>query len=88
MLAFPSMLVAPALKAGMTTPDDHLLHGEFDTFKETHPHFFVFCLLQLARPMTAPTEHWDNAKVVAEVPLDRLKTMTVRNWRSAGVVGI
>lgn len=80
MLAFPMMLVDPAEKAGMRVPDNP------DDFDETeYPHFFVFCQVQLGSPMPTPVAHWDNAKVVAELTEDEIKTTTFEDLIERGL---
>lgn len=60
MMAFPSMLVEAAEKAGMEVPEN----PDGGDFQETHPHFHVFCTLQLGRPINWG-EHWENAEIIA-----------------------
>jgi hypothetical protein len=86
MLAFPEMLIPAAKKAGIKVPPAQESLVDMDA--EEYPHFWVFCQVQLCRPMTSWTEHWDNAKVIAEIPLERLIKMTVNDFREAGVVGL
>ena len=80
MIAFPGMLVPAAEKAKMKAPPDP---NNFD--KEEFPHFHVFCELQLCRPMLQLYEHWENAKAIARIPVEKLKTMTLEEFRGAGV---
>lgn len=86
MLAFPGMLVGAARKANMAVPDDPDQIEDLDAFKQSHPHFWVFCLLQLGRPMR-PGEHWENAEVIAAIPLEHLVAMTPADFVAAGVCG-
>jgi len=74
MLAFPSMLENPAIQAGMSVP---LNSDDFDKNKEKYPHFFVFCLMQLGRSMPRPSSHWDNAKIIAEIPIEKISSITI-----------
>lgn len=83
MIAFPKMLVSAAKAAKMKVPKDP---DEFP--KEKYPHFWIFCAIQLARPMRSPGEHWENAKIIAEISEEKLKTMTFADFISAGVQGI
>lgn len=53
--------------------------------REAFPHFFIFTELQLGRRMSSPSEHSDNAKVIAPIPVDRLKTMTLQDFIDAGL---
>lgn len=80
MIAFPKMLVQAAEKAGMKVPPDA---DNFDP--EDFPHFHVFCVLQLARSVAYHGEHWHNAEVIAKVPVDRLKTMTLEDFLAEGL---
>lgn len=80
MLAYPSMLVPAAKAANMKVPHNP------DRYKaENYPHFDVFCKLQLCRRMQ-PTEHWENAKVIAAVPDDKIRTMTLGDFVDAGLI--
>lgn len=75
MIAFPGLLVNPAKEAGIEVPpDDEVKSGEYDVEKFLRWHIFATC--QLGTPMPSPSSHWDNAKVVAALPEDRLKTIT------------
>jgi hypothetical protein len=83
MIAFPSMLIPAAEKAGMKVPENP------DNFKATKfPHFAVFCNLQLGRAMTSWEEHWYNAETIAKIPEEKVKKMTVQDFREAGIAGI
>ena len=71
MVAFPTMLVAPAKDAGIEVPDD------LDNYdKELYPHFFVFCVVQLGRPMPHPSAHFDNAKIIGKISLNAIRQIT------------
>ena len=82
MIAFPGMLVPAAERAGMKCPSDPY---KFEEEKEACPHFFVFCILQLARPTVYHGEHWDNAKIIAAIPESELMEMTLGNFLSKGI---
>jgi hypothetical protein len=79
MMVFPEMLVDAAKQAGMKTPDDP---DQFDA--NEYPHFQVFCNVQLCRPITWG-EHWDNAKVVAKVPDDKIRETTLEELIAQGL---
>ena len=91
MIVFPFMLVAAAEQAGMKVPEcfgsdtDRAEDPDPDTFRVSHPHFFVFCALQLGRRMSSPAQHFYNANVIAAITEDRLKRMTVQDFIKAGV---
>ena len=72
MIAFPEMLVDSATKAGIKVPSDVT---EYD--KNTYPHWYVFCTLQLGQPMPYWSVHYDNAKVIAGISDDKLKKLTL-----------
>lgn len=82
MLAFPGMLIKAAEQAGMKVPEDP---DDFDPKK--FPHFQVFCTVQLGRAMTSWTEHWENAKVVAEVPEEAIFTIKMPELIKKGLRG-
>ena len=71
MIAFPMLLIGPAMEAGMSVPDDPDSED-----KDTYPHWFVFLEMQLGRPMPSPNSHWENAKVVAGIPDENIRLVT------------
>jgi hypothetical protein len=71
MIAFASMLLSPAEKAGMKIPDDA---DEFDP--NEFPHFDVYLKCQLGASMPSPSAHWENAKLIASYSDDKIKTLT------------
>jgi len=80
MLAFPSMLVVHAKTAGIKCPPDP------DNFKKAkYPHFFVFCQVQLCRPMGSPLEASQNAEVVAKVPASKILKVTLDDLIERGL---
>ena len=81
MIAFPSILATYAAEAGMAHPEDP---DQFEELKADFPHFHIFCVLQLGQPMPNPQAGWDNAKVVADIPLEELKTMTQQHFIDKG----
>lgn len=75
MIAFPSMLLNPAREAGMKTPDD-IPDDDLDLLdKDQYDHFYVYCAMQLGAPMPSSSSHWSNAKVIAAIPADKIRTM-------------
>lgn len=80
MIAFPGLLTAPAEVAGMKVPPDP---DNFDP--EEYPHFSVFLKVQLGAPMPDPSAHWENAKVVASVPEDKIHMVTYQELLDAGL---
>lgn len=81
MLSVPSQLLEAARAAGMRVPPHGVLYAamgrqfmvDVDTGFDVneYPHFAVFCSVQLWRD-TNGRSHWENAKVVAEIPLRRV----------------
>lgn len=80
MLAFPGMIAGAAEKAGIKLPDDI---EEYDP--DQFPHWHVFQRVQLCRAMSYPAEHWDNAKIIATIPDDQIRTVTVEGLLAAGL---
>lgn len=82
MIAFPGMLVRPAEEAGMKVPPDP------DEFTPTDfPHFYAFCVMQLGRPiLNGMTSHWENAKIIASVPEDKILAITPADLFDMGFV--
>lgn len=79
MLAFPVMLVSAAKDANMSVPDNP---DDFD--REKFPHFAVFCNTQLGTRMSEPNIHFENAKVIAKIPDDEIKKVTIINLYNLG----
>lgn len=71
MFAFPDMLKYAAELAGIKTPENCE-----DFNPEYYPHFEVFCIMQLGQPMPYPGVHFDNAKIIASIPDDKIKLIT------------
>jgi len=71
MIYFEEMLYNAAEEAGMKTPTKE----GWD--KEEYPHFHVFCFMQLGESMPYSGCHWDNAKVIADLTDEEIKTITV-----------
>lgn len=80
MIAIPIMLVSPAEKAGMKVPEDP------DNFKrEDYTHFFIFLTVQLGAPMPYPSAHWDNAKLIASLSDEEVKSVTYQQLLDKGL---
>lgn len=82
MIAFPSLLVAPCRKFGIKTPPN----SDYGFDATIYPHFAVFCNIQLARPMVSSTEHWHNAEVIAKISEGEIKSITLEQLISRGVL--
>lgn len=87
MLCFEMMLAQAAADAGMKVPPEEKMDakGVCAWDREEYPHFFIFCLLQLNRGMSSPDQHWNNAKAIAKIDGEALKTMTMADFAKAGV---
>jgi hypothetical protein len=81
MLAFPRMLVEPAKKAGIRVPED--VDKDYD--KQKFPHWHVFCTVQLGATMPYPSVHWRNAEVIAKIPEDKIRILTLSDLQELGV---
>lgn len=84
MLAFAGMIAKAAEDAGIKVPNEP--DGDFD--KDEFPHFAVFCNVQLCRAMTDPAEHWGNAHIIAKIPNDQIRNVTISHLRDLGFRGI
>ena len=83
MIVFAFLLEEPARQAGIPVPKNS------DCFNaEKFPRFELFCKAQLGRATTSANEHWENAKVIAGLPEEVLKTITPEGLRAAGFQGI
>jgi hypothetical protein len=80
MLAFAGMLVPHAESAGMKVPKDP---ENFDA--EKYPHFWIYREIQIGRPIVRNTSHWDNAKIIAEIPEDKIRLVTLGELFDLGV---
>lgn len=79
MIAFAFMLEHAAAEAGIPVPKNS------DCFnKNEYPQFEVFCKTQLNRAMH-PGEHFENAKNLAKIDIEKLKTMT---WNELADLGV
>lgn len=80
MFAFAGMLIPHAESAGMKVPKDP---DNFDANK--FPHFYVYREIQIGRPIVRNTSHWDNAKIIAEIPEDKIRSVTYEELLDLGV---
>lgn len=80
MLAFPGMLVPFAESVGMKVPKDP---DKFDPHK--FPHFAVYREIQIGRAIVRNCSHAENARIIAEVPDDKIKTITFGELIEMGV---
>lgn len=79
MISNPRMIEQAARDAGMKVPPD--VTEDYD--KEEYPHWAVYCTLQLGVPVRWGN-HWKNARIIAQVPEEKIKTMTVRDFEDLG----
>ena len=87
MLAFPSMLVAAAQEAGIKVPEgtnDAIDKMKFD--REKFPHFFAYVVMQVGRPCRPMGCHSENAKVIAQIPEEKIRTVTPAEILGMGFV--
>ena len=83
MIGFPEMLIGPAEQAGMATPEDA---EDYDA--NSFPHWHVYLSVQLGTGLPYPSAHWDNARVVASIPEDRIRKVTMADLFAAGFTAI
>lgn len=81
MIAFPEMLVEAAVRANMKVPEDA---NTWEDCREEFPHFYVFCVTQLCRPVVYHGEHWDNACVIGEMTEAEVKKTSITDLISCG----
>lgn len=80
MLAFAGMLVPFAESAGMKVPKDP---ENFDA--NQYPHFYVYRVLQIGRPIIRNVSHAENARIIAEIPEDQIRLVTFPELIMMGV---
>lgn len=80
MIAFSELLVGPAKEAGIKVPDDV---EQYD--RDAYPHWHLFCCIQLGARMPSPTAHWDNAKIIAQIPATEVPQVTWEQLVSLGI---
>jgi hypothetical protein len=79
MIIFPSELVEPAKEAGIPVPPD-----PDDYNPEEFVRFNIFCTMQLGQIMPNNHAHWDNAKIIARIPEEKLKTININELIEMG----
>ena len=80
MVYDPSEIVEAAEKARMPVPPNP---DRFD--EEIFPHFHVFCVLQLGRTVNHINECYTNAKVIAQVPSEKIKEISLHELTKMGL---
>ena len=74
MITQPETLMDAAREAGIDMPAD--LH---DYDKSEYPFWHLYCLVQIDRPMPGTDSHCKNAKLVADIDPDRIKSIGFRD---------
>ena len=82
MLAFLGMLAGPMAEAGIRVPPDFAEKMDFyeiylPNLREEYPHLFVYAIAQLGAALPSPTSHWTNAKIIASIPDDKIRSITM-----------
>ena len=80
MFLFPSMIYNAAVEAGMPVPPESSCES-YDP--NEFPHWHVYCNVQLGVPLTWGN-HWENAKLIARIPQEQLRTMTLCQLEEMG----
>ena len=73
MIAYHQLLLEPAKDACISIPENL---EEYD--QEKHPHWHVFCMLQLGSPMPDSNAHFHNAHIVSRIPDEEIYNITAR----------
>lgn len=81
MIATPILLVKPAEQAGFNVPKDPTQWNEKDPM---YLRWTIFCNVQIGQSLPYPAAHWDNAMVIAKIPTDELKTITLEELIAKG----
>lgn len=71
MIAYPEMLVNAAQEAKIKVPENVNNYNGNE-----YPHFRVFANCQLGISQSYMGCHFDNAKIIAAIPDDKIKTIT------------
>jgi hypothetical protein len=79
MIASPRLLVAPATEAGIAIPPDT---NDYDV--PSFPYWHVFCVMQLGTEMPTPNTHFENAKIIASIPDDKIEVVTIEDVLALG----
>lgn len=82
MFAYQRMLVSAAQAANISVPEDP--ETNLSDIRETHPHWFVFCMTQLGAPMPYPGVHFDNAHVVGDLTVEEVRLITMEELLDKG----
>jgi hypothetical protein len=80
MLAFPGMIAPAAEEAGIELPPN--IEG-YDP--DEYPHWHIFQFIQLGTAMPHPAAHWDNAKVIATIPIEDIRHITMNDLLEKGL---
>lgn len=79
MIPQPYLLVPAAVKAGIEVPND--IHN-FEP--EEYPHFAVFVNAQTNKLLPHAEAHFDNAKLVAQIPREVVLQMSLKDLVNRG----
>lgn len=80
MIAFARMLVPAAEEAGIKVPEDP---ENFD--ESVYPYWNVFLTVQLGAPMPNWSAHWNNAKLIASLSDEEIRTITYQQLLDKGL---
>lgn len=82
MICFASELVDAAKGAMMEVPSNP---SNWFNERDSFPHFYIFCSIQLDKAVRCWNEHITNAKIIARIPKDRILKVSQYNLRELGV---
>lgn len=80
MIAFSSMLVGPASKAGIKVPKN-----VEDYSPEEFVHWHIYQAIQLCAAMPSPNAHWENAQLIASYTEEQAKIVTYQQLLDDGL---
>ena len=80
MFAFEEMFHNHIKNSGMLIPENSKTYNPFE-----FPHYYVFMNLHCGQ--TINTDHlYDNAKLIASIPFEELKDMTLQDFINKGLL--
>lgn len=78
MIVSPHAIAPAAIEAEMKVPDDPMTYDPVE-----YPHWHVYCCVQLGVPVQWGN-HWENAKIIAKIPDDKILTVTMADLVALG----
>lgn len=79
MLAFKSALIPHAKKAGIKIPEDIDYYNSNE-----YPHWYVFTVYQISRPLPRWDIVWNNAEIIGKIPEDKIREVSINDLVEMG----